>query len=103
MAGLHNDGPSMTAQSRVHQSQGFMLEEVAQPSVPIIQERKEPLVSFPDKFDGTRSRFRGFVKQMRLITALQAERYPTKESRCRGERITLREHTGCLAAILEGS
>ena len=64
MAGLHNDGPSMTVQSRVHQSQGFMLEEAAQLLVrqdPIIQQRKEPRLSLPDKFDGTRSKFRGFV------------------------------------------
>ena len=84
MAGLHNDGPSMTAQSRVHQSQGFMLEEAAQPSVrqdPIIQQRKERRVSLSDKSDGTRSKFRGFVNQIRLITTLQAERYPTEESR----------------------
>ena len=33
MAGLHNDGASVTAQSRVHQSQGYIPEEAALPSV----------------------------------------------------------------------
>ena len=74
----------MTTQSRLHQSQGFILEEVAQPLIrqgSIIQQRKEPRVSLLDKFDETRSKFRGFVNQIKLITALQAERYPTEESR----------------------
>ena len=31
---------------------------------------KEPKVSFPKKFDGTRSKFWGFVNQVRLITIL---------------------------------
>jgi hypothetical protein len=42
---------------------------------------KEPRISLPDKFDGTRSKFRGFVNQIRLITFLQPQRYPTEESR----------------------
>ena len=42
---------------------------------------KEPRVSLPEKFDGTRSKFRGFVNQIRLIIALQSQRYPTEESR----------------------
>ena len=84
MAGLHNDGALGIAQARVHQSQSFVPEEAAPPSVrqePVVQQRKEPRVSLPDKFDGTRSKFRGFVNQIRLITALQPERYPTEESR----------------------
>lgn len=44
-------------------------------------QQKEPRVSLPEKFDGTRSKFRGFVNQIRLIIALQSERYPTEESR----------------------
>ena len=84
MEGLHNDGAFVTAQSRVHQPWNFVLEEAALPSVrqePMVQQRKEPRVSLLDKFDGTRSKFRGFVNQIRLITALQTERYPTEESR----------------------
>jgi hypothetical protein len=41
---------------------------------------REPRVSLPKKFDDTRSKFRGFVNQVRLITILQPERYPTEQS-----------------------
>lgn len=84
IARLHNDGASGVAQSRVHQPQTPTPEETALSLArqqPLIQQRKEPRVSLPDKFDGTRSKFRGFVNQIRLITALQSERYPTEESR----------------------
>ena len=37
---------------------------------------KEPKVSMPEKFDGTRSKFRGFVQQVRLLIRLQHDRYP---------------------------
>ena len=33
----------------------------------------EPKVSLPDKFDGTRARFRGFVNQIKLIILLQPQ------------------------------
>ena len=82
MARVHNDRASVTAQSKVHQCQGFIPEEAALPSVrqdPVTQQRKESRVSLPDKFDGTRSKFRAFVNQIRLITALHAERYATEE------------------------
>lgn len=42
---------------------------------------KEPRISLPEKFDGTRSKFRGFVNQVRLITLLQPQRYSTEASR----------------------
>ena len=35
----------------------------------------EPNVSLPDKFDGTRSRLRGFINQIHLIIHLQPRRY----------------------------
>ncbi len=41
---------------------------------------KEPRISLPDKFDGTRSKFRGFVNQIRLIVRMQPLRYPTEET-----------------------
>ena len=44
-------------------------------------EAKEPQVSLPEKFDGTRSKFWGFVNQVRLITILQPQRYPTDATR----------------------
>ena len=37
---------------------------------------QDPKVSLPDKFDGTRSKYRGFVNQLRLIFQLQPDRYP---------------------------
>ena len=35
----------------------------------------EPKVSLPEKFDGTRSHFRGFINQIRLIIRLQPQQY----------------------------
>ena len=35
----------------------------------------EPKVSLPEKFDGSRSRLRGFLNQIRLIFLLQPRRY----------------------------
>ena len=84
MAGLHDDGAFVTSQSRVHQPHNSVPEEAALPSVrqePMVQQRKKPQVSLPDKFNGSRFKFRGFINQIRLRTALQAERYPTEESR----------------------
>ncbi len=35
----------------------------------------EPKISLPEKFDGTRPKFRGFVSQVRLIMQLHPRRY----------------------------
>ena len=35
----------------------------------------EPNISLPDKFDGTRKHFRGFINQIKLIIQLQPQRY----------------------------
>ena len=43
------------------------------------QSAKEPRIVLPEKFDGTRSKFRDFVNHIRLIFRLQAHRYPTAE------------------------
>jgi hypothetical protein len=83
MAGLHSDGASVIAPSRVYQPQNSAPEGATLPSIqqdPAVLQRKEPRVSLPDKFDGTRSKFRGFVNQIRLITVLQPERYSTEEA-----------------------
>ena len=72
MAGLHNDGASRIAPSRVYQPQSSAAEEAALHLVrqdPVVLQQKEPRVSLPDKFDGTRSKFRGFVNQIRLTIA----------------------------------
>ena len=37
---------------------------------------REPKASMPDKFDGTRANFRGFVQQVRLYLRLYHSRYP---------------------------
>ena len=83
MAGLHNNRASEIAQSKIHQFQTTALEEVAMPLVrqdPMIQQRNEPQVSLSDKFDGMRSKFQGFVNQIRLVTVLQLELYLIEES-----------------------
>jgi retrotransposon gag protein len=41
-----------------------------------IVHQKEPRISLPDKFDGTRSEFRGFINQVKLIIQLHPQRYP---------------------------
>ena len=82
MVGFHNDGASVIEPSRAYQTQNS--EEKTLPPIqqdPVVLQRKEPRVSLPDKFDGTRSKFRGFVNQIRLITFLQPEHYPTDEAR----------------------
>ena len=42
---------------------------------------KEPKLSLPAKFDGTRSQFRGFLNQVRLVIQMHPSRYPTDISR----------------------
>ena len=44
-------------------------------STPILN-IKEPKVSMPEKFDGTRSKLRGFVQQVKLFLRLHPLRYP---------------------------
>ena len=41
---------------------------------------KEPKICLPGKFDGTRSQFRGFLNQVRLVIHLHPSRYPTDAS-----------------------
>ena len=50
-------------------------QQVLQPALP-----REPRVSLLEKFDGTRSKFRGFVNQIRLVFRLQPRQYPTGAS-----------------------
>ena len=37
---------------------------------------REPKIALPEKFDGSRSKFRGFLNQIRLIIQLHPHRYP---------------------------
>ena len=38
---------------------------------------REPKIFLPAKFDGTRSQFRGFLNQVRLVIQMHPTRYPT--------------------------
>jgi hypothetical protein len=42
---------------------------------------KDPKFGLPTKFDGTRSQFRGFLNQVRLVIQMHPSRYPTDVSR----------------------
>ena len=42
---------------------------------------REPKIGLPTKFDGTRSQFRGFLNQVRLVIQMHPSRYPTDASR----------------------
>ena len=53
---------------------------------------KEPKISVPTKFDGTRSQFRGFLNQVRLIIQMHRTNYPTDASR-----------VGLVGSLLSGS
>ncbi|KAH6562509.1 hypothetical protein BASA62_009115 [Batrachochytrium salamandrivorans] len=52
-----------------------ILEHTATNSTPSINSRTQ--ASLPDKFDGTRRNFRGFINQLELVFQLQASRYDT--------------------------
>ena len=41
----------------------------------------EPKASLPDKFDGSRYQFRGFLNQILLVFRLQSKRYSTDEDK----------------------
>jgi hypothetical protein len=45
------------------------------PVPPALAMALEPQISLPEKFDGTRLKFRGFVSQVRLIMQLHPRRY----------------------------
>ena len=53
---------------------------------------KEPKIGLPAKFDGTRSQFRGFLNQVRLVIQMHPSRYPTDASR-----------VGLVGTLLSGS
>ena len=53
---------------------------------------KEPKISLPMKFDGTRSQFRGFLNPIRLVIQMHPSRYPTNASR-----------VGLVGTLLSGS
>ncbi|KAH6569341.1 hypothetical protein BASA62_004919 [Batrachochytrium salamandrivorans] len=54
-----------------------MLEHTVTESAP--SPNLEPKASLPDKFDGTKKNFRGFINQLELVFQLQASRYDTDQ------------------------
>jgi len=46
------------------------------PALSIETKHREPKIALPEKFDGSRSKFRGFLNQIRLIIQLHPQRYP---------------------------
>ena len=63
---------------RVHELETTLLQrQAAEVQTPL----KEPKISLPAKFDGTRSQFRGFLNQVRLVIQLHPSRYPTNAAR----------------------
>ena len=65
---------------RVHQLEAMVLSLRQQDST-YQNLPKEPKISLPGKFDGTRSQFRGFLNQVRLVIHMHPNRYPTDASR----------------------
>ena len=65
---------------RVHQLEATILSLREQASRAQNSPR-EPKISLPAKFDGTRSLFRGFLNQVRLVIQLHPNRYPTDAAR----------------------
>ncbi|KAH7315604.1 hypothetical protein KP509_21G056900 [Ceratopteris richardii] len=42
---------------------------------------KEPKICMPEKFDGDRTKFRGFLQQVKLYICMQLDRYPNDASK----------------------
>jgi retrotransposon gag protein len=42
---------------------------------------REPKVGLPDKFDGSRAKYRGFINQVDLLFMINPQRYPTDETK----------------------
>ena len=81
----HHDLVSEEARREIHslQQEVIRLREANINRAPVVVSAsiprnmaKEPKASMPDKFDGTRSNFRGFVQQVRLYLRLYPFRYP---------------------------
>lgn len=56
------------------QMQSYMMQSSTASQLPM----HEPSVSLPERFDGTRSKLRSFVNQVRLLFELQPRKYPTE-------------------------
>ena len=65
---------------RVHQLEVALI-TLRQQALQAPNSTKEPKISLPSKFDGTRSQFRGFLNQVRLVFQMHPTRYPTDSAR----------------------
>ena len=65
---------------RVHQLEAALI-TLRQQALQAPNSTKEPKISLPSKFDGTRSQFRGFLNQVRLVFQMHPTRYPTDSAR----------------------
>ena len=61
---------------RVHQLEAALI-TLRQQALQAQNSTKEPKISLPSKFDGTRSQFRGFLNQVRLVFQMHPTQYPT--------------------------
>src|SRR4051794_7286081 len=64
----------------VHQENAALKKNLTQLSTRITKHQSSetqltPIISLPDKFDGTRQKFRGFINQVRLVISMQPERF----------------------------
>ena len=64
-------------QSQRVQELEAMLLTMRQQTSGIQLQPREPKICLPAKFDGTRSQFRGFLNQIRLVIQMHPTRYPT--------------------------
>ena len=59
-----------------------VLQEASQnQTAPVAAPIKEPRISLPDKYDGTRAKFRGFVNQITLVLTMHPRRYQDDTTR----------------------
>ena len=72
---LENEEPKHPPTSRNLQHVELGPSSILAPSPPHPTSSIEPNISLPDKFDGTRAQFRGFINQIKLIIRLQPQRY----------------------------
>jgi hypothetical protein len=63
-------------------AQALPVAQTTHANVPV-GKAKEPKFIMPEKFDGTRSKFRGFVQQVNLLLWLHPSRYPYDSSQLR--------------------
>ena len=81
---------ALEKQQQQHEELTLLMQKREATIVPLQQQgpstqgiTKEPKIGLPIKFNGTRSKFRGFHNQVRLVIQMHSSRYPTEASRVR--------------------